>query len=79
MDKLIQDIFLGGNLKELRKRHGYTQVSLIAKLQIMGSSLSRTTYSKIESGSRNIYVSDLIRLSRIYSESFDEFFKDIEI
>ncbi len=79
MEKLLQDISFGMNLKRLRKWKGLSQMSLVAQLQIMGSNISRTTYNKIEQGSRNIYISDLLRLQRIYAVSFDEFFKDLEI
>jgi len=78
MDKLLQDIFIGKNLRRLRESNGFTQTSLIAQMQIIGSNISRTTYNRIEQGTRNIYVSDLIRLQRIYSVSFDEFFKNLE-
>lgn len=77
MEKLLQDISLGHNLRRLRKIKNFTQTSIIAQLQVMGSNLSRTTYNKIEQGKRNIYVSDLIRLQHIYSVSFDEFFQNI--
>lgn len=78
MEKL-QDVFLGKNLKRLRSNEDFSQLTLVAKMQLLGSNMSRTTYNKIENGIRNIYVSDLIRLQRIYSVSFDEFFKDLEI
>ena len=79
MEKLLMDVSLGNNLRCLRKSKGFSQSALVAQMQIMGSNISRTTYNKIEQGTRNIYVSDLIRLQRIYSVSFDAFFKDIEI
>jgi transcriptional regulator with XRE-family HTH domain len=77
LEKLLQDISLGHNLRRLRKIKNFTQTSIIAQLQVRGSNLSRTTYNKIEQGTRNIYISDLMRLQRIYSVSFDEFFQDI--
>lgn len=79
MDKLLMDNSLGKNMKILRKSKGLSQIALVAQMQSMGSRISRTTYNKIEQGTRNIYVSDLIRLHRIYSVSFDSFFQDIEI
>ena len=36
--------------------------------------MSRSTYSKIETGSRNIRISDLIALKLIYEVDFSEFF-----
>lgn len=79
MEKLLQDAYFGINLRRLRNSKGLSQSALVAQMQLLGSNISRTTYNKIEQGHRNIYVSDLVRLQRIYHVSFDEFFKDIEI
>ena len=40
----------------------------------MGSNMSRSTYSKIETGTRNIRISDFIALKQIYDVDFSEFF-----
>ena len=79
LEKLLQDRFIGTNLKTLRISYGSSQTSIVAQLQVMGSSISRTTYNKIENGKLNIYISDLARLQRIYSVSYDEFFKDVTV
>mgnify|MGYP000901080808 FL=1 len=79
MDRLLVDVSLGNNLRYLRKSKGLSQSALVSQMQIMGNNISRITYNKIEQGTRNLYVSDLIRLKRIYSVSFDDFFKNIEI
>ena len=74
MQYFLQDINIGNNLKALRKRFGYSQSELVAKLQLMGSNMSRSTYSKIETGTRNIRISDFIALKQIYDVDFSEFF-----
>ena len=79
MEKLLMDVTMGENMRKIRKEKGFSQVEVIAKIQLIGSSISRTTYNKIEQGTRNIYVSDLIRLQRIYNVNFDEFFNNVEI
>jgi len=38
----------------------------------------QSTYAQIETGTRNIFVSDLIAIKRILNVSYDEFFKDLE-
>jgi Helix-turn-helix. len=78
MEKLLQDVSFGVNLKHLRKLKSFSQTALVAQMQVLGSNISRTTYNKIEQGSRNIYISDLLRLQRIYDVSFDEFFSNLE-
>lgn len=43
----------------------------------LGSSISRTSYVKIENGYRNIKISDLVALKNIFGVDYAEFFKDI--
>ncbi len=70
----LQDISIGENLRRLREHAGYSQSQLTAKLHRMGSNMSRSTYSKIETGTRNLRISDLIALKLIYQVDFSEFF-----
>lgn len=74
MQWFIQDVNIGKNLKILRKRFGYSQSELVIKLNLMGSNMSRSTYSKIERGTRNIRISDFLALKQIYDVDFSEFF-----
>ncbi|WP_409969978.1 helix-turn-helix transcriptional regulator [Bengtsoniella intestinalis] len=74
MDKLRQDTSIGGNLRALRKAHGYTQERLVAKLQLLGSDTTRPIYSRYETGELNIKISDLRHLQVIYQCSYDAFF-----
>ncbi len=74
MQWFLQDISMGENLRRLREQSGYSQSQLVIKLNLMGSNISRSTYSKIETGSRNIRVSDFIALKVIYDVDFSEFF-----
>ena len=76
MQWFLQDISIGENLKILRERFGYSQSELVAKLHLMGSNMSRSTYSKIETGTRNIRISDFLALKQIYGVDFSEFLLD---
>ena len=78
MSKLLQDLNIGINLQRLRKAKGLTQTDLCAQLGIMGRPMLQSTYAKIESGTRNIFVSDLIAVKRILGVDYAEFFKDLE-
>lgn len=55
MSKLLGSELLGENIKQIRNRSGLTQEQTIAKLQVLGSPLSRSTYSLIEMG-RGIHI-----------------------
>ena len=48
--KLKQDVSIGGNLKRLRLKAGYTQEEVAAKLQTMGLAVSREMLSQMEQG-----------------------------
>lgn len=68
---------LGDNIKRIRMQCGLTQEQTIAKLQTLGSPLSRSTYSLIEAGKGNIFVNDLVGLQAVFGVEYGEFFKDI--
>lgn len=75
MQTILQDIHIGANLRRLRRERGLTQEQLVARLQLRGSAMSRSTYSKIETESRNIKASDLFALSEILGVALEELLK----
>ena len=77
MKMLITDGVFGNNLQTIRLAKGLTQEQTVARLQVLGSQIARGTYSHIEIGRGNIYVSDLVGLQQIFNVDFSEFFKDI--
>jgi transcriptional regulator with XRE-family HTH domain len=77
MQKLLQDIHIGGNIQRLRKSRNYSQTDMVTKLQLLGRSMSRANYAHIEQGIRNIYISDLILLKKILNVDYEEFFEDL--
>ncbi len=79
MVKIRPDRNIGGNIQQARKGKGYTQDQTIAKLQLMGIDISRSSYAKIETDRLNIRVSELIALSKILEVDFNFFFKDLQI
>jgi len=78
MSKILQDVSIGKNLQKLRKAKGLTQREICAKLEVLGRPMRQSTYAQIETGARNIFVSDLIALKRILGFSYDDVFKDLE-
>ena len=75
---LKQDISIGKNLKQIRKRNGLTQEQVAAQLEVRGLPISTDILAKMEQGKYSIRISVLLALKQIYRvESFDEFFKDI--
>lgn len=75
MQWILTDIPLGRNIQAVRMKKNMTQVDVIAKLQLMGSIMSRSTLANIETGRRNIKASDLRLLKLIFDVDYEEFFR----
>ena len=78
MGKIRPDRDIGSNIQKARKSKAFTQDETIAKLQLMGVDMSRSTYAKIETNRLNIRVSALIALSSIFGVDFNYFFKGLQ-
>lgn len=78
MQKIRYNNQLGNNIRNFRLANKLTQPQVIAQLQVQGSSLSRETYAKIESGIANISARDLVLLSKIFKTDISNFFAGIE-
>ena len=76
MQWILQDIPLGRNIQTIRMSRNMTQMQVVEKMQLIGSSMSRSTYANSESGRRNIKASDLKALQKVFNVDYDEFFKD---
>ena len=75
MLKIRPDRDIGGNIQRARKNCGLTQDQTIAKLQLMGIEISRSTYAKIETNRINIRVSELLAFSQLFGVDI-AFFSD---
>ncbi len=76
MQWILQDIPLGRNMQTIRMARNMTQMQVVEKMQLLGSTISRSTYANIESGRRNIKASDLKALKIVFDIDYSEFFKD---
>ena len=77
MEKVLGNKKLGENIKRIRLACGLTQEQTIARLQVLGSPISRSTYSLIEMGRGNIYVNDLVGLKTVFNVGYEDFFEGI--
>lgn len=59
------------NLKKIRLEKGFSQKSLCEELGKIGCGMDRTTYTRYETGSRELPCSVLIGLSVFYGVSTD--------
>lgn len=76
MQWILQDVPIGRNIQNIRMKKNMTQAEVVGQLQLMGSSMSRSTLANIESGRRNIKVSDLKALQKLFTVDYEEFFED---
>lgn len=76
MQWILQDIPIGRNIQNIRMKENMTQAEVVGQLQLMGSSMSRSTLANIESGRRNIKASDLKALQKLFDVDYEEFFED---
>ncbi len=76
MHYLLRDIPIGRNIQSIRIKKNMTQSDVIAKIQLLGSTMSRSTLANIEVGRRNIKVSDLKALKIIFNVDYSDFFEE---
>lgn len=78
VQKIKQDISLGSNIRLLRKQSHLTQEQVVARLQLQGIEISRSSYSQIECGTYNNRVSELIALAELFHVDFNAFFMNLQ-
>ena len=77
--KIRPDRDIGSNIQKARIGKGFTQDQAVAKLQLMGIEISRSTYAKIETNRINIRTSELIALASIFEVDFNFFFQELSL
>lgn len=73
--KVNSKLRLWPKLKAYSLKTGFYPKELVGKMQLLGSVISRSGYSMIELGTRNIKVTDLVALQRytaLISRSFSK-------
>ncbi|HAO6119559.1 TPA: helix-turn-helix transcriptional regulator, partial [Listeria monocytogenes] len=60
MQKIRPDMDIGKNIQRLRNNSKMTQDQVVAKMNIMGLNISKSTYAKLETNRMNIRVSELV-------------------
>ncbi|HEM2314968.1 TPA: helix-turn-helix transcriptional regulator, partial [Listeria monocytogenes] len=76
MQKIRPDMDIGKNIQRLRNNSKMTQDQVVAKMNIMGLNISKSTYAKLETNRMNIRVSELVALKIIFDANFNDFFED---
>ena len=74
--KIKQDnIYIGKNIRDIRKSKGIKQIDVVRKMQLMGVDITRESFVKIERGIQHIYATQLKAIKEILNTSYDELLK----
>lgn len=65
---------VGKNVKKIREKKGWTQEQFIAKCNLTGWQISRSTLAKIDSNVRRVIDIEVQKLSLILNVSVNDFF-----
>lgn len=76
--KIRADINLGANLKKVRLSCGLTQDKVSSQLQLLGLDYSRSFYSRFESGERNIPISVIVGLTKVFNCDYNTLFDGLD-
>ena len=77
IQKIRMDMSIGSNIQKRRYQCKLKQDQVIAKMNLMGIPISKSSYAKIETNRMNIKVSELVALSKIFNADISEFFDDL--
>jgi len=65
---------IGSNIRKFRMENHMTQEQTVAKMQVLGIEISRSSYAQLECGLYNIKVQELLALSEIFHIPVASFF-----
>lgn len=79
IQKIRMDMSIGSNIQKRRYQCKLKQDQVIAKMNLMGIPISKSSYAKIETNRMNIKVSELVALAKILDCEVGDFFKEFKI
>ena len=77
IQKIRMDMSIGSNIQKRRYQCKLKQDQVIAKLNLMRISMSKSTYAKLETNRMNIKVSELVALAKIFHTDINAFFSGL--
>lgn len=70
---------IGANIRKFRMKNKLTQEQTVAKMQLLGIEISRSSYSQLECGLYNIKVAELLALCEIFHVNIEDFFEGMSL
>ena len=75
MQKIRPDMDIGKNIQAIRYKNNMTQDQVVAKLNLMGISITKSTYAKLETNRMNIKA--LVALAKLFHTDINAFFSGL--
>ena len=76
MQKIRPDMDIGKNIQAIRYKNNMNQKQ-VAKLNLMGISITKSTYAKLETNRMNIKASELVALAKLFHTDINAFFSGL--
>lgn len=73
--RCVMDI--GKNIQAIQYKNNMTQDQVVAKLNLMGISITKSTYAKLETNRMNIKASELVALAKLFHTDINAFFSGL--
>lgn len=70
---------IGSNIRKFRMENHMTQEQTVAKMQVLGVEISRSSFAQLECGLYNIKVQELLALSKIFNIPISNFFDGMSL
>lgn len=70
---------IGSNIRKFRMENHMTQEQTVAKMQVLGIEISRSSYAQLECGLYNIKVQELLALAEIFHIPVASFFNGMNL
>ncbi len=70
---------IGSNIRKFRTENNLTQEQTVAKMQVLGIEISRSSYAQLECGLYNIKVQELLALAEIFHIPVASFFNGMNL
>ena len=77
MQKIRPDMDIGKNIQAIRYKNNMTQDQVVAKLNLMGISITKSIYVKLETNRMNIKASELVALAKLFHTDINAFFSGL--
>lgn len=70
---------IGSNIRKFRIENNLTQEQTVAKMQVLGIEISRSSFAQLECGLYNIKVQELLALAKIFHIPVASFFNGMNL